>query len=71
MTSGDMWAEGDELLSIEDFFLMQISLFIKEKKKKENEKNQPNNKPTNPEVCYISEIACDWNVFSKFCWRHQ
>lgn len=39
MTSGGMWAEGDELFSIEDPFLfMQISLFIKKKKKKMKKK---------------------------------
>lgn len=38
MTSGGMGAEGDELFGVEDPLLfMQISLFIK-KKKKENEK---------------------------------
>jgi len=28
-------------------------------------------KKDDPEVCYISEIASDWNIFSKFCSRHQ
>lgn len=48
MTSGDMWAEGDELLSIEGFFfLMQISLFIKKKKRKKmKETKQTANQPT-------------------------
>lgn len=59
MTSGGMWAEGDELLSTEDpfffFFFHANFLIYKEKEKKKERKEMKKN----PEVCSISEIASD------------
>lgn len=58
MTSGGMWAEGDELLSTEDpfFFLFHANFLIyKEKEKKKERKEMKKN----PEVCSVNEIASD------------